>query len=153
VPDGRLRVERPRRCADVRAPTPRDALGERGRRPRSRTPATRRQRSGAFATARSRGWAPERPRQCLGNTQVTYSPSPANARNESELEASPLNALNSTGDDKQWATGRSESRKPLSRHVYAAWDEGSSLAFARAIDQGATWRGVGTQAVGSHLAA
>jgi hypothetical protein len=30
VPDGRLQVERPRSCADVRAPTPRDAWGEGG---------------------------------------------------------------------------------------------------------------------------
>ena len=58
----------------------------------------------------------------------------------------------STGDDKQWATS---DRTPTSRffgHVYLAWDDGSSLAFARTTDRGATWRGVGTQPVGSPLA-
>jgi hypothetical protein len=211
VPDGRLRVERPRRCADVRAPTPRDAIGRR---------------------------ATEWPRPAWCNTQVTYSPSPANARSESELEANPLNALNMVGASKRftnppprttqrWRRARrstaasrgprrrrwrywvipiptgygrgsrighrvGQPRELLSRHtavpaareavpdarhrrlpvprrrphvecaelhpsqhrrrhamgdrnpggpyrhVYAAWDEGSSLAFARTIDQGAT---------------
>jgi hypothetical protein len=36
--------------------------------------------------------------------------------------------------------------------VYVAWDNGQQLAFARTTDQGATWRGFGTQPVGSSLA-
>jgi hypothetical protein len=190
------------------------------------------------------------------NTQVTYSPSPNNARSESELEANPLNPLNmvgaskrftnpaaydftmaayatfdggeswreapplallgdpdpnkawagisdpaiawdnrgncflaalpfpghgspfqtlgiaiytssdggvswsapnfihrSTGDDKQWATGDRTPTSPYYGNVYVAWDDGSSLAFARTTDHGATWRGVATQPPGSHLAA
>jgi hypothetical protein len=184
------------------------------------------------------------------NTQATYSPSPNNARSESELEANPLNPLNlvgsskrfnnpatydftlaayasfdggeswseappltllgdpdpsrvwagisdpaiawddagncylvalpfagttlgiavykstdggrtwsapnfihrSTGDDKQWATGDRTPGSPYYGRVYAAWDNGSSLAFARTTDHGATWRGVGTQPIGTSLA-
>lgn len=43
------------------------------------------------------------------------------------------------GDDKQWALGDSTSGA-----VYAAWDDGSTLRFARTLDHGATW--VGTTA-------
>jgi hypothetical protein len=86
------------------------------------------------------------------NTHVTHSPSPANARTESELKANPLNALNTPATTSNGRPGDRNPGSPYYGHVYAAWDEGSSLAFARAIDQGATWRGVGTQAVGSHLA-
>lgn len=58
----------------------------------------------------------------------------------------------STGDDKQWATGDRNPGSPYYGHVYAAWDNGSQLAFVRTVDHGATWRGVGTQPVGSSLA-
>jgi len=44
----------------------------------------------------------------------------------------------SSGDDKQWAIG-----DPVSGTVYAAWDDGSTLRFARSTDHGATWRGSG----------
>jgi hypothetical protein len=57
----------------------------------------------------------------------------------------------STGDDKQWAAG---DVNPASSHygnVYAAWDNGSSLAFARTTDNGATWRGIGAQPAGTGL--
>ncbi|HEV7517709.1 MAG TPA: sialidase family protein, partial [Thermoanaerobaculia bacterium] len=55
-------------------------------------------------------------------------------------------------DDKQWAAS---DRNPGSRfygNVYIAWDNGSQLAFARTTNRGATWTGVGTQAVGAPLA-
>lgn len=42
----------------------------------------------------------------------------------------------SAGDDKQWAIG-----DPNSGTVYAAWDDGSTLRFARTTDHGATWKG------------
>lgn len=58
----------------------------------------------------------------------------------------------STGDDKQWATGDRTSTSPYYGRVYAAWDNGSGLAFARTTDRGATWRGVGNQPVGTSLA-
>src|SRR5207253_513496 len=37
-------------------------------------------------------------------------------------------------------------------NVYAAWDDGSCLAFARTTDHGQTWKGVGSNAVGTPLA-
>ena len=49
----------------------------------------------------------------------------------------------SAGDDKQWLDG---DNNPASAHygtVYAAWDDGSNLRFARTTDNGATWRGSG----------
>jgi hypothetical protein len=58
----------------------------------------------------------------------------------------------STQDDKQWATSDRTPSSPHYGHVYLAWDDGNKLAFARTTDHGATWRGVGTQAVGTPLA-
>jgi hypothetical protein len=58
----------------------------------------------------------------------------------------------STFDDKQWATGDRNPGSPYYGRVYAAWDDGASLAFARTTDAGATWRGVGAQPVGGQLA-
>ena len=66
---------------------------------------------------------------------------------------SPPNFIHqSTGDDKQWATGDRNPRSRYFGNVYVAWDDGSKLAFARTTDQGATWRGFGSQAVGAPLA-
>jgi hypothetical protein len=42
----------------------------------------------------------------------------------------------SAGDDKQWAIG-----DPNSGSVYAAWDDGNTLRFARTTDHGVTWKG------------
>ena len=55
-------------------------------------------------------------------------------------------------DDKQWATSDRNPASPFYGRVYVAWDDGASLAFARTIDRGATWRGVGAQPVGTPLA-
>ena len=55
-------------------------------------------------------------------------------------------------DDKQWATGDRNSGSRFFGNVYAAWDDGTDLAFARTTDQGATWRGTGTQPPGTLLA-
>jgi len=49
----------------------------------------------------------------------------------------------STGDDKQWATSDLNASSPYYGRVYAAWDDGSVLRFARTSDHGQTWRGVG----------
>jgi hypothetical protein len=57
-----------------------------------------------------------------------------------------------TSDDKQWVTSDRNPASPYYGNVYAAWDSGSSLAFARTIDHGASWRGVGAQPVGTALA-
>ena len=58
----------------------------------------------------------------------------------------------STGDDKQWATGDRHPGSPYFGRVYVAWDNGSALAFARSIDHGVSWQGVGGSAVGTSLA-
>src|SRR5207245_4460583 len=58
----------------------------------------------------------------------------------------------STGDDKQWAAGDNRPSSPHYGNVYAVWDDGSKLAFARTTDHGATWKGVGNQPIGTPLA-
>jgi hypothetical protein len=52
----------------------------------------------------------------------------------------------SPGDDKQWAIG-----DPSSGTVYAAWDDGSTLRFARTTNHGTSWKGT-TGAAGASLA-
>jgi hypothetical protein len=58
----------------------------------------------------------------------------------------------SPGDDKQWAAGDTSPASPHYGTVYIVWDNGSQLAFARSNDHGASWRGMGTQPVGTALA-
>src|SRR6266545_5677417 len=58
----------------------------------------------------------------------------------------------SAGDDKQWAQGDGNYGSPYYGNVYAVWDNGSQLAFARTSDHGGSWQGVGAQPVGSPLA-
>jgi hypothetical protein len=55
----------------------------------------------------------------------------------------------SSGDDKQWAIG-----DPASGTVYAAWDDGSTLRFARTTNHGTSWKGTGagTTPAGTSLA-
>lgn len=59
----------------------------------------------------------------------------------------------STGDDKQWAAGDTTPSSTHYGNVYSAWDDGSTLRFARTTDNGASWKGLGTQPPGSSLAA
>ncbi len=49
----------------------------------------------------------------------------------------------SSGDDKQWAAGDGNPASPFHGRVYAVWDDGSDMRFARTMDQGATWVGTG----------
>jgi hypothetical protein len=49
----------------------------------------------------------------------------------------------SSGDDKQWIDGDNNPASPHYGKLYAAWDDGSTLRFARSLDNGATWRGTG----------
>lgn len=66
---------------------------------------------------------------------------------------SPPNLIHdSVGDDKQWAVADNSPASPFQGNVYAVWDNGSQLAFARTRDHGASWAGVGTQPVGFPLA-
>jgi hypothetical protein len=58
----------------------------------------------------------------------------------------------SGGDDKQWAAGDNSPASPYNGHVYAVWDDGSQLAFARTVDNGATWIGTGANQAGTPLA-
>jgi hypothetical protein len=57
----------------------------------------------------------------------------------------------SPGDDKQGAAGDWNPASPFFGNVYAAWDDGADLAFARTSDSGVTWQGVGGQPVGTPL--
>ena len=50
---------------------------------------------------------------------------------------------NSIGDDKQWAAGDANPASPFHGRVYAVWDDGSNMRFARTKDHGATWVGAG----------
>jgi hypothetical protein len=58
----------------------------------------------------------------------------------------------SAGDDKQWAAGDTNPASPFRGRVYVVWDDGSTLRFARTLDQGGTWIGTGANALGSSLA-
>lgn len=53
----------------------------------------------------------------------------------------------SSGDDKQWAVGDANPSSPFHGRVYAVWDDGSVMRFARTKDHGGTWIGTGTSTV------
>jgi hypothetical protein len=55
------------------------------------------------------------------------------------------------GDDKQSAEGDYNPASPHYGNVYAAWDGPGGLLFARTTDHGISWKGIGTQPVGSSL--
>lgn len=55
----------------------------------------------------------------------------------------------SAGDDKQWAAGDANPSSPFHGRVYACWDDGSTMRFARTLDHGATWIGAGTTPIAS----
>ncbi|HJU84253.1 MAG TPA: sialidase family protein [Holophagaceae bacterium] len=56
----------------------------------------------------------------------------------------------SAGDDKQWMAADLYGAFP--GHIYAAWDDGANMRFARSVDHGATWKGLGNDPVGTILA-
>lgn len=58
----------------------------------------------------------------------------------------------SPGDDKQGAAGDWNPASLFFGNVYAAWDDGSDLAFARSTDNGVTWTGVDGQPAGTPVA-
>jgi len=53
----------------------------------------------------------------------------------------------STGDDKQWVAGDGNPASPFHGRVYAVWDDGSQMRFARSLDHGAHWTGTAGQTV------
>ena len=57
----------------------------------------------------------------------------------------------SGGDDKQWSAGDLNPASPHYGNVYAAWDNGSNLAFARTTDHGSTWTGILNQPAGAGI--
>ncbi len=63
----------------------------------------------------------------------------------------PPNFIYTAWADKQWAAGDGNPGSPHVGNVYAVWDSGTGLAFARTTDHGATWKGVGAQPVGSPI--
>ena len=52
----------------------------------------------------------------------------------------------SAGDDKQWIAGDKNNG-----NIYAVWDDGSNMRFARSLNHGSSWKGRGNEAVGSIL--
>jgi hypothetical protein len=61
----------------------------------------------------------------------------------------PHAAGSNDADDKQAVAGDAYASSPHVGNVYAAWDTGQTLSFARTTDHGATWHGVGSGPVGS----
>jgi hypothetical protein len=57
----------------------------------------------------------------------------------------------SGNDDKQWCAGDTNPSSPFHGRIYAAWDDGAAMSFARTKDHGATWVGTAGQAAGTHL--
>jgi len=53
----------------------------------------------------------------------------------------------SAGDDKQWCAGDTNPGSPFHGRIYAAWDDGTTMRFARTLDGGATWIGTGNNSV------
>ncbi len=51
------------------------------------------------------------------------------------------------GDDKQWCAGDANPASPYHGRVYAVWDDGSTMRYARTLDHGATWIGTGSNTV------
>jgi|GEM_PF-1244554 len=60
----------------------------------------------------------------------------------------PLLIHSSSNDDKQWAAGDTNPASPHHGNVYAVWDDGALMRFARTLDHGATWIGVGASTIG-----
>lgn len=58
--------------------------------------------------------------------------------------STPKRIHTSTRDDKQWAAGDGNPASPFHGRVYAVWDDGSNMRFARTKDHGATWVGAGS---------
>lgn len=53
----------------------------------------------------------------------------------------------SPGDDKQWIAADKNNG-----NIYAVWDDGANMRFAKSINHGNTWKGRANEAVGSILA-
>ena len=65
---------------------------------------------------------------------------------------SPPNFFHLGPDDKQGAAGDTNPASPHHGNVYVVWDGAGGLNFARSLDHGATWIGVGAAPAGSVLA-
>ncbi|HST12169.1 MAG TPA: sialidase family protein [Terriglobales bacterium] len=53
----------------------------------------------------------------------------------------------SVGDDKQWAAGDTNPASAFHGRIYAVWDDGSQMRFARTLDGGASWVGTAGNSV------
>ena len=56
-------------------------------------------------------------------------------------------------DDKMWIESDTSAVSPFFGRVYAVWAANTPLRFARSLDRGATWDGVGGSASGSDVGA
>lgn len=66
--------------------------------------------------------------------------------------SSPKSIHTSASDDKQWIAGDTKPDSPHRGNVYAVWDDGdpafgAPMRFARTLDQGATWIGLGASSI------
>jgi hypothetical protein len=58
------------------------------------------------------------------------------------------NLIHTSGnDDKQWVAGDANPSSPFHGRLYIAWDDGSTMRFARSLDHGTTWIGVGSNTI------
>jgi hypothetical protein len=60
----------------------------------------------------------------------------------------PLMIHESGGDDKPGAAGDGSASSPHKGNLYCAWDDVATLRFARSLDHGKSWLGVGNQVAG-----
>lgn len=63
--------------------------------------------------------------------------------NGGQTWSNPTRIHTSVGDDKQWAAGDGNPGSPFHGRVYAVWDDGSAMRFARTLDYGNSWVGAG----------
>src|SRR5262245_23255935 len=84
------------------------------------------------------------------NTQVTFSPSAANARSESELEVNPLNAANFVGASKRFINPSTYAFTLAAYSTFDAgetWTEAAPFELLSNADPNRTWSGISDPAI------
>ena len=84
------------------------------------------------------------------NTQVTFSPGPAAARSESELEVNPLNPSNFVGASKRFTNPQTYAFTMAAYSTFDAgetWTEAAPLVLLGNADPNRAWSGVSDPAI------